>query len=101
LSNAQTLLKQIRRVILSARPQRVVIDLTGVEYIDSQGVMLLLEVASTLHENGTLLSLVAPAQSAAGELLALSHLQDLPAQLISERDGWAPVSEPGADLSGR
>jgi hypothetical protein len=63
--------------------------------------MLLLEVASTLHENGRPLSLVAPAQSVAGEMLALSHLKDLPAQLIGETDGWAPVSEPGADLSGR
>jgi hypothetical protein len=60
-----------------------------------------LAAAASPHENGTPLSLVAPAQSAAGELLALAHLKDLPAQLIGETDGWAPVSEPGADLSGR
>jgi len=101
LSNAGTLLKQIRRLIVRAGPERVVIDLSGVEYIDSQGVMLLLEVASTLRETGTPLSLVAPAQSVAGELLALSHLTDLPVQLTGETGGWAPVSEPGADLSGR
>lgn len=101
LSNAQTLLKQIRRLILGARPERLVIDLSGVEYIDSQGVMLLLEVASTLRETGTPLSLVAPPHSVAGELLALAHLKDLPAQLIGQTDGRAPVAEPGGDLSGR
>jgi anti-anti-sigma factor len=77
-------------LIVDSGPERVVIDLAGVEYIDSQGVMLLLEVASTLHENKTPLSLVAPAQSVAGELLALSHLKHLPVQLIDETDGRAP-----------
>jgi anti-sigma B factor antagonist len=102
LSNAQGLLNQLRRVIADAQPERVVIDLTGVEYIDSQGVMLLLEVASTLRDTETPLSLLAPAHSVAGELLALSPLKDLPAQLVGEPDGRTPVSElPGADLSDR
>jgi anti-sigma B factor antagonist len=85
LSNAATLQAQIKAHIAEADPQRVIIDLSRVEYLDSQGMMLLLEIASTLLERETPLELVAPAGSVAADLLALSHLQDLPVERLSDR----------------
>lgn len=87
LSNAQTLLTEVRGVIAQARADRVVIDLIGVEYIDSQGVMLLLEIASTLRERRTPLRLLAPADSAAGQVLAISNLNDLPVERLTGEPG--------------
>jgi anti-anti-sigma factor len=87
LSNAQSLLEQLRGVIADAAPDRVLIDLTGVEYIDSQGVMLLLEVASTLRGTQTPLRLLAPAGSAAGQVLDISHLNDLPVERLTTETG--------------
>lgn len=87
LSNAQSLLSQLRDVIAAAASDRVLIDLTGIEYLDSQGVMLLLEVASTLRETQTPLSLLAPDQSPAGQVLKISHLNDLPVERLTSETG--------------
>jgi anti-sigma B factor antagonist len=85
LTNAQALQAQIQAHILEVGPARVVMDLTDVEYIDSQGVRLLLEVVSTVRERHTPLELVAPAGSVAGELLAISHVDDLPVHRLNGR----------------
>jgi hypothetical protein len=101
LSNAQTLLKQIRWVIRDARPEPVVIDLTGVEYIDSQGRDAPARSGQHPARERKAAELGRPGAERSRGNAGLSHLKDLPAQLIGETDGWAPVSEPGADLSGR
>jgi anti-sigma B factor antagonist len=84
LSNAYALRSQIQAQIAELGPERVVIDLTGVNYMDSQGVMLLLEVASTLRARRAPLELVAPPGSVAAKLLAVSHVEDLPVQRLSD-----------------
>ena len=80
LSNVTTLQGQIEALIDDASPARVMVDLSEVDYIDSQGVMLLLEVATTLRARATRLELIAPAGSVAAQLLAISHVQDLPVE---------------------
>ena len=84
LSNAYALQAQIHAQIAELGPERVVIDLTDIEYIDSQGVMLLLEVANILRARGAALELVAPPGSVAAELLAISHV-DLPVRRLNGR----------------
>ncbi|HEY2005572.1 MAG TPA: STAS domain-containing protein [Solirubrobacteraceae bacterium] len=84
LSNAHALQAEIQTQISELGPERVVIDLTDVDYIDSQGVMLLLEVASTLRARRAPFELVAPPGSVAGELLAISNV-DLPVQGLTGR----------------
>lgn len=78
LSNAPGLQDQIQARVAETRPRRVVLDLSRVEYIDSQGMMLLLELDSSLRALGTRPELVAPSGGVAADLLALSHVQDLP-----------------------
>ncbi len=84
LSNAHALQTEIQTQLSELGPERVVIDLAEIDYIDSQGVMLLLEVASTLRARRTPFELVAPPGSVAGELLAISHV-DLPVQGLTGR----------------
>jgi anti-anti-sigma factor len=83
LSNAYALQVQIKAQIAELGPERVVLDLTDVSYIDSQGMMLLLEVASTLRARRAPLELVAPPGSVAARLLAVSHVDDLPVRRLS------------------
>ncbi|MEA2210670.1 MAG: hypothetical protein QOF83_618 [Solirubrobacteraceae bacterium] len=87
LSNAQTVLSRVREVIAEAAPERVLVDLAGVEYIDSQGVMLLLKIAGSLRESRTPLRLLAPVDSPAGQVLAISHLDDLAGERLTGEAG--------------
>jgi anti-anti-sigma factor len=77
LSNVDTVRREIERLVVELRSEPVVIDLSGVEYIDSQGVALLLKFAHQLSERQTQLRLVAPADSVAGELLSTSPVAEL------------------------
>jgi anti-anti-sigma factor len=70
LSNAG----EVGRDILAAIADRtaVVVDLSAVRYLDSQGTRLLVDLALAGH--GAELIVVAPPDSVAGELLAISEL---------------------------
>lgn len=77
LSNARRLQIEIERAVTEHQPQRVVIDLGGVLYIDSQGLHLLLTVASLLARRRIALQVLAAPGTPAGDLLAMSQLDDL------------------------
>lgn len=55
----------------------VAIDLSPVEYIDSQGVRLFYQLSQRFAAKGVDFAFVAPAASIAGQVLKLSQLSDL------------------------
>jgi anti-anti-sigma factor len=68
----------------SREARHLVVDLTMVEYLDSQGVRVLQHLADRHHSGGIELTLVAPRESVAGDVLAITRLADT-----------VPVEEPG------
>ena len=72
LSNVAHVEQELTAAVAGTRA--VVIDLTRVEYMDSQGVRLLHALAGRLGDEGVETVLVAPPHSVAGELLALTGL---------------------------
>jgi anti-anti-sigma factor len=72
LSNVDRLQQRIERAVEGA--EQVVIDLTEVDYIDSQGLRLLKRVETKLAESGSALELVAPPTSVARSVLDLTGL---------------------------
>jgi anti-anti-sigma factor len=73
LSNAV----ELGEIILAAIGDHsaAVVDLSAVQYLDSQGTRLLVDLA--LADHGAELIVVAPGDSVAGELLAISELHRL------------------------
>jgi anti-anti-sigma factor len=72
LSNADELRRQAEASVREA--QAVVIDLSAVEYLDSQGVRVLHDVARRLATEDVPLTVVAPSESIAGEVLNLVRM---------------------------
>ena len=75
LSNAASL--QIAIVDKVGDAIRVVLDLGGIVYLDSQGIRLIYQLAQQFTARGAELTVVAPTGSVAGELIRLTQLQDL------------------------
>jgi len=70
---------KLRRAILDAVPhadQRLAIDLSGVEYMDSSGVATLVEGLKSANAHDTVLRLVAPSE-AVMSVLKLARLDSL------------------------
>jgi anti-sigma B factor antagonist len=72
LSNVDRLQQRIERAVEGA--EAVVIDLTEVDYIDSQGLRLLKRVEKKLADSGSALEIVAPPASVARSVLDLTGL---------------------------
>jgi anti-sigma B factor antagonist len=72
LSNAATLGADITGAV-TGHTGIVVVDLTNVAYIDTQGVRLLLQLA---RQPGVTLSVIAPADGIAGQVLRIAGLND-------------------------
>jgi len=75
LSNAGELDRRLADAVAGAR--EVVVDVTAVEYLDSQGVRLFHGLAQRLDDAGVDIAFVAPAGSVAGRVLALTRLADV------------------------
>lgn len=74
LSNATQLREQLETTI-TGWPD-VTIDLTEIQYLDSQALRLIKQLIATTDENGTKLRLVAPPDSFPRQLLELSQTND-------------------------
>ena len=75
LSNVAIIERELDAAVTGS--SAVVIDLTPVEYMDSQGVRLLHALAARLGEDGVPTTLVAPKDSVAGHLVALTGLGEV------------------------
>jgi anti-anti-sigma factor len=75
LSNVTELGRRLDAAIDGA--PAVVVDVSAVEYLDSQGIRLLHGLAQRLAGAGVDLAFVAPARSVAGRVLALTRLHDV------------------------
>lgn len=75
LSNADQLRKDLDAAVIDAHA--VVVDLTAVDYLDSQGVQLLYATARRLAGRGAELAVVSPTDSVVGEVLAVAGLDHL------------------------
>lgn len=76
LSNAETLETQIDQAIQVANVPEVVIDLTGIDFIDSRGLRLLARISTTLAGRGATLAVVAPPDSIARSVLDMTRMTD-------------------------
>jgi anti-anti-sigma factor len=75
LSNADEVQLRLEEAARGARA--VTVDLRAVEYMDSRGVRLLHDLSRSLTADGVDLTVVAPADSIAGEILRLTQLPGL------------------------
>jgi anti-anti-sigma factor len=77
------------RVSAAYRPEvdHVVVDLGGTTYLDSVGLAMLVRLSSRLAAARTALTVVAPPESAAHRVIALSGL----VAELALRDDWAPL----------
>jgi anti-anti-sigma factor len=75
LSNAQEVQVRMEEAMRSA--EVVTVDLRAVEYMDSRGVRLLHELSRRLAADGVELTVVAPADTIAGEILRITRLPGL------------------------
>jgi anti-anti-sigma factor len=81
LSNADALQQQLLGAAQQTEGRALVVDLSGLQYMDSRGVRVLYELA---RARGTWdLVIVAPADSAAGQLLDITRMADLVPVLAS------------------
>jgi anti-anti-sigma factor len=74
LSNAEHLQQRIHHAV--AGNSEVVLDLSAVEYIDSQGLRLLSQLSKKLSREGSNLQLIAPPGSFARSILELTRIGD-------------------------
>jgi anti-anti-sigma factor len=74
LSNAQELHRQLESRIGSH--SRVIVNLADVEYLDSQGLRLIMQLCSKVDRDQTELSLVAPPGGVARQVLELARMHD-------------------------
>ena len=75
LSNTETVGAAILSVVAGA--EMAAIDLSAVDYLDSQDIHLLIDLSRGLAQEGIELSIIAPSTSIAGELMAVTKLGDL------------------------
>lgn len=69
---------ELRSVILEATPndaRGLVLDLSGVDYIDSAGIHLLYRLGDSLRARGQTLRVVIPAESPASDALRLAGVK--------------------------
>ncbi len=83
LSNAASLRSAIVDKVGDATA--VVLELGGISYLDSQGIRLIYQLAQKFTARGIELTVVAPSNSVAGELIRLTQLQDLVTVLETSR----------------
>ncbi len=74
LSNADDLQTRIERLVGNCPV--VVVDLTEIHYIDSQGLRLLSRLATRLAADDATLALVAPPESVARDVLDITRMSD-------------------------
>ncbi len=74
LSNVDQLQEQLNAAL--PPDQAVVLDLTGIDYIDSQGLRLLMQLSSRQAGSGSRLQLVAPRGGFAREVLEMTSLDE-------------------------
>jgi len=74
LSNVEELHARIHREVRGA--PLAVVDLTAVEYIDSQGLRLLKRLSDQLESEGSRLEVVAPPDSVARDVLEMTRMSD-------------------------
>lgn len=74
LSNVDELHGRIHREVWGAPV--AVVDLTGIEYIDSQGLRLLKRLSDQLEGEGSRLEVVAPPSSVARDVLDMTRMSD-------------------------
>ena len=74
LSNAQPLQQQIEHAVVGKTD--VVLDLSAIEYIDSQGLRLLSRLSNRFSREGSKLQLIAPPGSFARGVLELSRMSE-------------------------
>ena len=74
LSNAQTLQQRIEDAVRGNTD--VVLDLSAIGYIDSQGLRLLSQLSKRLSREGTKLQLIAPPGSVARGVLELTRMSE-------------------------
>jgi anti-sigma B factor antagonist len=72
LSNVEELRVNIRRAL--GRAKSVAIDLSAVEYLDSQGLHMLVDLTRALDREGIELSVFAPADSLVGQLFEITSM---------------------------
>jgi anti-anti-sigma factor len=75
LSNADEV--QLRLEAASRGARAVTVDLRAVEYMDSRGVRLLHDLSRSLAADGVELTVIAPVDSIAGDILRLTQLPGL------------------------
>jgi anti-sigma B factor antagonist len=74
LSNAQPLQQRIEHAVVGKTD--VVLDLSAIEYIDSQGLRLLSQLSNKLSREGAKLQLIAPPGSFARGVLELTRMSE-------------------------
>ena len=74
LSNVDRLEQQLDAAVEGCT--RVVVDLSAIEYIDSQGLRLLSRLANKLAERDATLEVVAPPDGVARDVLELTRMSD-------------------------
>jgi len=75
LATADSVLRELERAVEGCAV--AVVDLSGVTYIDSRGIRLLVQVARGLRERGGRFTVVAPKETVAGGVLRLTHVDEL------------------------
>jgi anti-anti-sigma factor len=75
LANAADVLGQLERAVPNAA-LGLIADLTGIEYLDSKGVHMLLQLDERLSAHGQFLRVVMPDGSPIRRILRLAHLDE-------------------------
>ena len=75
LSNAAEVGRTIEQAVAGAAAP--VLDLSGIEYMDSQGIRVLHELAQSANERGAHLTIVAPDGTVARDVLRLTRIDEL------------------------
>jgi anti-anti-sigma factor len=74
LSNANQMQQQLEKAI-GGYP-RVVVDLTKIEYLDSQGLRLIKQICDKSDREHTMLKLIAPSTSIARQVLDIARMSE-------------------------
>jgi anti-anti-sigma factor len=75
MSNANGLSRRLREA--GARLPAVVVDLAPVTYLDSQGLLMLLRLVDHFSTRGQDVTLLAPRDGVAGQVIELACMHDL------------------------
>jgi len=86
LSNAEDVGRALDASAMSAPSHLLVVDLSEVTYIDSQGLRMLHELASRLIDRDAAVVVVAPRGSVAGDVMRLTGIDRFVA-LVEDLDG--------------